>query len=138
MTALNPVRILFDSHCVLCSGMTRFVLRHEAKPVAQFISTQSNTGQQLAEQHGFSIEDLDRTFLVITNNKVHARSDGAIALTRLLRAPWRWAAPVLSIIPKALRDPAYDWLARNRYRVAGRAESCILLPANQHGRFILK
>ena len=43
---------------------------------------------------------------------------------------------VLRLIPRPLRDPLYELVARNRYRIGGRRNACFV-PAPEHrGRFI--
>ena len=50
-------------------------------------------------------------------------SDAVLAIYAGLGWPWKTIA-VLRFIPRFLRDPAYRWLARNRYRFFGRRETC--------------
>ena len=46
-----------------------------------------------------------------------------IAIAAGLGWPWR-AAAAAKLVPRALRDPLYRWIARNRYRWFGRRETC--------------
>ena len=62
-------------------------------------------------------------------------SDGVIEVLRRLGGVWR-AAVVLRLIPRALRDRAYRLLARNRYRVFGRSDACMVPPAEMRARFL--
>jgi predicted DCC family thiol-disulfide oxidoreductase YuxK len=52
-------------------------------------------------------------------------SDAVIAIWRGLGWPWRLAA-LARLVPRALRDPVYRWVARNRYRLFGRRRTCWL------------
>jgi len=130
----DPV-IVFDTDCVLCSGMVAFILAHESGPVLRFAGAWSPEGLALAARYGFSKADLSETFLVVTMGAALARSDAAIAVLKQLRAPWRWLA-ALRFIPRPLRDAAYRLIARRRYRLFGRRENCVVAPAEQRGRFI--
>jgi hypothetical protein len=65
MTADRPV-VVFDTDCVLCSGMVSFVLAHERAPELRFAGAWSDEGLALAARHGFSRPDLDETFLVLS------------------------------------------------------------------------
>jgi len=49
--------------------------------------------------------------------------------------PWR-AVAALGLVPRFLRDPVYRWVARNRYRLFGRHDRC-MLPEPQWGERFL-
>jgi len=129
----HPV-IVFDTDCVLCSGMVAFVLRFERDAALHFAGAWSPEGARLAAAHGFAPKDLDATFLVVVGGKGLTRSDAAIEISRHLKAPWRWLG-VLRIVPRSWRDCAYDLIARRRYRWFGRRENCTLVPPDQRHRF---
>lgn len=127
--------VVFDTDCVLCSGMVAFVLAHEQAPVLRFAGAWSSEGLALAAMHGFSRSDLDKTFLVVCGGKALMRSDAGIEIMRHFRAPWRWAA-VVAAVPRPLRDVVYDFVARRRYRWFGRRQDCIVVPPAERHRFI--
>ncbi|WP_455854413.1 hypothetical protein [Ensifer canadensis] len=49
--------------------------------------------------------------------------------------PWS-LVNICRILPAALRDPLYDLVARNRYRIAGRRQTCMVPTAEERDRFI--
>lgn len=126
---------LFDSHCVLCSRGVQYALRHEKAPEIRFIAIQSETGRALAHHHEVDPDD-PATFLFIQGGRALEASDAVIALSRYLKGPAR-IAPALRVVPKALRDAAYGLLARNRYKIFGKAKVCIVPPPEQQDRFVL-
>jgi predicted DCC family thiol-disulfide oxidoreductase YuxK len=127
--------MIFDGDCVLCSGTVRFVLAHERSPALHFTTTQSAAGQALAAQHGFSAGDLDNTFVLVEGGRALTRSEAALSVARHLKAPWRWLG-VLRVVPGPLRDAAYTAIARRRYRLFGRMESCFMPDATARHRFL--
>lgn len=52
-------------------------------------------------------------------------SDALIALCGVMGGFWRFLR-IAALVPKPLRDAAYRWFARNRYRFLGRADACAL------------
>jgi predicted DCC family thiol-disulfide oxidoreductase YuxK len=54
--------VVFDTNCVLCSGMVAFILAHERNRVLRFVGAWSDEGLALAARHHFSKSDLDQTF----------------------------------------------------------------------------
>lgn len=130
-----PPTIVFDTDCLLCSGMVRFVLRHERDRALHFAGAWSDEGLALAARHGFSREDLNATFLVVADGRALTRSDAAFAILAHLSAPWRWLGPA-RIVPRRLRDGVYDLVARHRYRVFGRERDCTVVPPAERHRFV--
>jgi predicted DCC family thiol-disulfide oxidoreductase YuxK len=130
----HPI-VVFDTDCVLCSGMVRFVLAHERGPDLHFVGAWSATGLALAERHGFTQADLNDTFLVIRDGRALTRSDAGLALARMLRRPWCWLAG-LSLVPRPIRDGVYDLIARHRYRWFGRRPSCVVVELRHRHRFL--
>ena len=60
-----------------------------------------------------------------------------IGILRRLRAPWRWLARPLQLIPERWRDAAYDWIAANRYRLMGKKATCMIPSPSVRGRFLI-
>jgi predicted DCC family thiol-disulfide oxidoreductase YuxK len=127
--------IIFDTDCILCSGMVAFVLAHERDKKLSFVGAWSNEGLALAAEYDFSRQDLNETFLVIKSGIALTQSDAGIAVLKHLRAPWRWLM-VLRFCPKPIRDAVYRVIARHRYRWFGRRENCTLVPPAERHRFI--
>lgn len=130
---------VFDSHCVLCEGGVRYTLKHEKTDSIRFVALQSREGRDLALRHGVDSED-PATFLFIENGIALEKSDAVIALSRHLNSPpgiVAFIAPLVRILPKGVRDVAYEIVARNRYRLFGRKDACILPSAENRHRFSL-
>lgn len=126
---------LYDGLCGFCSWSVRFLLAHERAASRRFVAIQSKLGKDLATRHGIDPET-PSTFLFIENGRAFEKSDGVIALASHLRWPWR-AVGGLRLIPKGWRDQIYDVLARNRYRILGRKETCELPPPDVRARFVV-
>ncbi|MCP1548365.1 MULTISPECIES: thiol-disulfide oxidoreductase DCC family protein [Methylorubrum] len=129
-----PPTLVFDTDCVLCAGMLRFVLAHERDQSLHFMGAWSGEGLDLVARHGFTEADLNGTFLLIQDGRALTRSDAALAVAGHLKAPWRWCR-VFGIVPKPLRDRLYGLVARYRYRWFGRREDCARVPPDQRHRF---
>lgn len=135
MTAGEPCQnlIVFDGECVLCSGFFRFILRHDRAGQFSFATAQSPLGQRLYSDLGLPADDFE-TNLVIVDGRPHQRLDAFAAAMRAL--PWPW--PVLSLcrfLPRRLKDVMYFSIARNRYRLFGRFEACMIPSPEIRARF---
>jgi predicted DCC family thiol-disulfide oxidoreductase YuxK len=126
---------VYDSVCVLCSRGVQYTLKHEKVASIKFVAIQSDEGRLLAQTNGIDPDD-PTTFLFIENGQALEKSDAIIALSKHLNGPAR-ITPILKVMPKVLRDAAYLFIARHRYRVFGKTDLCMVPPINQRERFVL-
>lgn len=129
----RPV-IVFDAMCVLCSRHAQFVLRHDRAGHFLLASMQGEAGAAICLAHGIDPENPE-TLIVVDGGGALRDSEAILAIWRRLGWPWRLAA-AFGIIPKALRDPVYRWVARHRYRLFGRRETCWMPDAAQGSRIL--
>ena len=115
--------IVFDGMCVLCSANARFVLRHDRKGRFRLTTAQSEAGEALYRRFGLAAVGDYETMLVVEDGRLLTESDAVLAIARGLGWPWR-AAAAARIVPKRVRDSLYRLVARNRYRLFGRRETC--------------
>ncbi len=116
--------IVFDAECVLCSANAQFVLRHDRERRFRLASMQNDVGASLYRRFGID-PDNPESMIVVAGDRVLKDSDAILAIYAGLGWPWK-AVSLLRFVPRLLRDPAYRWLARNRYRLFGRRETCWL------------
>ncbi len=115
--------VLIDGQCVLCSASFRFVARRDPTCRFRFTAIQQGYGRRIAQSLGIDPDD-PTTFAVVLGGRALAKSDGALAILGHLPG-WRWTA-LLRVAPRGLRDWVYDRVARNRYRLFGRLDQCMV------------
>jgi predicted DCC family thiol-disulfide oxidoreductase YuxK len=126
--------ILFDGVCVFCSRWVRFVIDRDPGCQFRFLAIQSEPGRVLATRFGIDPE-VPQTNAVVWGGRIFFKSDGALTVLRQLRStrPLGW----LKVVPRLLRDPAYDLIARNRYRLFGRTDVCMVPAPEDRSRFLM-
>jgi len=72
----------------------------------------------------------------LASERVLERSAAVMAALRVLPQPWPAVAALAALVPQPLRDAAYRLIARWRYRVWGRVESCQLPAPGEGSRFL--
>jgi predicted DCC family thiol-disulfide oxidoreductase YuxK len=139
---MNPQRlwpddnvILYDGVCVFCSGWVSFVVQRDAARRFRFTPIQSPYGRRLAEALGIDPDTPD-TNAVIVDGEGLRRSDGALAVLAQLPG-WGWVNS-LRHVPRPIRDGLYNFIARNRYRIFGKRDTCDFNPAALAGRVIVE
>jgi predicted DCC family thiol-disulfide oxidoreductase YuxK len=125
--------ILFDGVCVFCSRWVRFVINHDKDRRFRFVAIQSETGRALATRYGIDA-DAPQTNAVILNGRIWFKSDAALAV--LSELPSTRGLGALRGVPGGVRNPVYDLIAQNRYRIFGRTDACMVPSAEDRDRFI--
>ena len=125
--------ILFDGVCLLCSRWVRFTIDRDPTLQFRFVAIQSAKGRAFAEAMGVS-PDAPQTNVVILHGRAWFKSDAALTVLSRLRST-RYLG-LLKRVPRWLRDPVYDVIARNRYRLFGRSEICMVPSPADRARFL--
>jgi predicted DCC family thiol-disulfide oxidoreductase YuxK len=125
--------ILFDGVCVFCSRWVRFIVARDKAVRFRFTPIQSAYGTRLAQALRIDADDPD-TNAVVHGGVAWFKSDGA--LTVLSQLPgWGWAR-LLFLVPRFIRDGVYKIVARNRYRIFGKYDACIVPDGDLKARII--
>jgi predicted DCC family thiol-disulfide oxidoreductase YuxK len=135
----HPI-ILYDGACGLCNRLNQFVLRRDSDAIFRFASLQSALAARILSRHNADPQDLDTVYVVLNHElpdeRLLPRSDVVIFVLKRLGGLWKVLGIVLRLLPRPLRDAGYRLVARNRYRIFGRSENCMLpSPENRH-RFL--
>jgi predicted DCC family thiol-disulfide oxidoreductase YuxK len=135
----SPI-LLYDGVCGLCNRLVRFILRRDRNGIFHFASLQSAMAARILARHGAQSSDLDTFYVVINpdlaDETLLSRSDAVLSVLKLLGGLSSAAASVLQAMPRSFRNAAYNAVARNRYRIFGRSEVCMLPPEQDRGRFL--
>lgn len=136
--ASNPEILFYDGHCALCHRAVKFVLKHDRSGSAfRFAPLQGETFQSRVPPE--TRADLPDSVVVLTaDGGLLIRSNAFLHILRRLGGGWKFLAGVISVIPRPLRDAAYNIIARIRYRIFGtRDDLCPIVPADIRARFDL-
>ncbi|PDT31115.1 DUF393 domain-containing protein [Rhizobium sp. M10] len=125
--------IVFDGECVFCSGWVKFALKHDRQRRYRFLAAQTPLGEALYRHYGLNERDYE-TNILIENGRAFFKSDGTIRMVAGLGFPWS-LVKVFRLLPRRLADVLYEFIARNRLKIAGR-QSCMVPTAEQRSRFI--
>lgn len=127
--------LLFDGVCALCNWMVRVVLRLDRRGRIRFAPLGGEYAAHVLEHHP-EARRVDSLILVESGaEQVHVKSDAVLRLAHHLGGAWR-AAGVLRLVPRPVRDWAYDVVARHRYALFGRLALRPDPPAPSSGRFL--
>lgn len=128
--------LVFDGVCVLCSHWVSFVLRHDRRGLYKFAAMQTATGRKLLLEHNIDPDD-PNSFLLFEQGRGYTDTDAIVRVLRSFGGRWKIASALLNVVPRFVRDPMYRWTARNRYRLFGRRDVCIVPSAQSADRFLM-
>ncbi|RJS61936.1 thiol-disulfide oxidoreductase DCC family protein [Bacillus sp. PK3_68] len=129
---MNPI-ILFDGECNFCDSSVQFIIKNDPKGIFHFASLQSDTGRSLLKKHRVP-SDID-SMILIEGDKVYYKSAAALRICKHLKGAWKLLYALI-IVPRPIRNIAYDFIAKNRYKWFGKKESCMLPSPSVRARFI--
>ncbi|WP_027420176.1 thiol-disulfide oxidoreductase DCC family protein [Crocinitomix catalasitica] len=127
---INPV-VFYDGECGFCNISVQFINKHK-KQIFYFAALQSEFAKTSLDKHNLKI-NLD-TIYFLKNNKVYDRSSAVLQICLGLKG----AYPLLFslyIVPKFIRDPFYNFVAKRRHKI--QSKSCALPSLEERKYFIL-
>ena len=126
--------ILFDGVCNLCNSSVQFVIKHDADKKFMFASLQSTAGQLLLKQFDLPLQDFN-SFILIENEKIFLKSTAALMVAKQLKGAVKLLYGFI-VVPPFIRNGAYNFIAKNRYKWFGKKDSCILPTPELKARFL--
>lgn len=124
-----------DAHCALCSWGAKWIARNDDQQEFRIIPVQTELGRALLEHYDLDPED-PNSWLFVYGGTAYKSSDAVIRAGMRLGGISRLLAVGL-LIPRPVRDWAYFFVARNRYRWFGQADMCNLPDAEVQKRLYL-
>jgi len=128
--------LFYDGTCALCHRAVKSVLRHDPEgKLFRFAPLGGPTFEaQISAEQRAGLPD--SVVVKTSDGRLLVRSNAFLHICERIGGGWRVLARALSVIPRALRDAVYDFVARVRYRVFGRTKDwCPVMPPELRSRF---
>lgn len=125
--------VFFDGVCGLCNHFVDFVMRYDSAGRIRFAPLQGETAARCADAS--DIRDL-KSLVVVQNDETFRRTAAVVRVLWTLNGVWRVAGTLLWLIPAPLRDLLYNGVARIRYRVFGKRETCRMPTPEERSRVL--
>jgi predicted DCC family thiol-disulfide oxidoreductase YuxK len=137
--------VLFDGVCNFCDASVNFIIERDREAYFKFAPLQSETGQQIAAEHGLQSETANRapvddtnpidSVILVEDGKAYTHSDAALRIVRRLDGLWPWVYALI-VVPRPIRDLFYRLFARYRYRMFGKKDECMVPSPEVRARFL--
>ena len=109
------------------------MIRRDPAAKFRFARIQSPFGQRLAARFGVDPND-PQTNIVIVQGCAYFKMEAALAVLAELPG-WRWTV-IARGLPRDARNWLYDRIARNRYSLFGRYDTCMVPSPDVRRRFV--
>ncbi len=126
--------ILFDGVCNLCNRFVKFIIVKDRLKKIHFSPLQKESTKELLRKFNIDFSKLD-TVIYIKDEKVFAKSSAALHVLKDIGGIWKLFF-VFIIVPKFIRDFIYSIVVRNRYRIFGKSDSCMIPSEKDKARFL--
>jgi len=113
----EPILVIYDGHCKLCSCSVRWITRNDVHKNFSFLAQQTDRVDSIVTDTPIE------TVMLMLKGKRYERSSAVLRIAVRLRFPW----PLLGIfflVPRFIRDSLYDLVARNRKQWFGERSNC--------------
>lgn len=127
--------ILFDGVCNLCNSSVQYVLKRDKNDTFRFVALQSELGQKILKHIGINDKNIDSIVLYEPGKAYYYKSTAALEIAKKLGGLLTYGT-IFKIIPARLRDVAYDYIAKNRYKWYGKQESCMIPTPELQSKFL--
>jgi predicted DCC family thiol-disulfide oxidoreductase YuxK len=127
--------ILFDGVCNLCNHSVQFIIRHDPRSKFRFAALQSGFGMAQLAHFGIAPGMLN-TVILIQHGKAYQKSNAVLEIAKNLSGLWP-AMYIFKLIPRFIRDGVYDLIAKNRYKLFGRRDECMIPTPELKSRFFI-
>ena len=123
--------IFFDGVCGLCNAWVDFILKRDRAGIFSFAPLQGNYAKEMEPE---ASENLN-TMIYLASGQRYYRTGAILRILRDLGGIW-CLAWVFWFVPFFIRDFFYGLIARNRYRIFGKIESCRIPTPDEKVRFL--
>ena len=131
--------LLYDGVCALCNGVVKFLMKRDRLDRFRFAPLQSDLGREVLAHfdiHSFPDGVVLVSDALTSGERIYRRSDAVQESLQQLGAPWKQMGKALTLLPRFLREWGYGVIARYRYRLFGRYNTCPMPSPEQRSRLL--
>ncbi len=125
--------VFFDSLCVMCSRTVVTLLKIDKQRILRYSSLQGEFAHKVLDsQHAKYGESI----VFLSCGRLYEKAEAVIRILIVLDGAYKLVAMFLSIFPLFVLNKFYEFVARNRYRLFGKKETCLVPTSENKSLFI--
>lgn len=131
-STLNKTIVFFDGVCNLCNSSVQLLLKLDKDEVFSFSSLQSTYSHSTIPK---DIQIEKDSIVLFKNECFYSEAEAVFEIVKSLDN-WTKVLLVFKVFPLNWNNVIYRWIAKNRYKIFGRKEECMIPDPNVRNRFL--
>ena len=119
----NKKIVFFDGICNFCNSTVNFIWNNNKKRNLYYASLQSDFSKDKLLNSGIKDFDL-KTIYYSDGKKVFEKSHAVFIILKSLDGVYPFLGKIGLLLPRCISDFFYDIIAKNRYKIMGKQETC--------------
>ena len=137
----TPMIVFYDGLCGFCDHTVQYILQKDrGHNRFLFAPLQSDLAEQILPRHGKNPKDLNTLYLLVDRDlpteHVLQKSSAAVKIGKTLGKASGFGMSIVGVLPRFLRDWGYDLVAKVRYRLFGKRDSCRIPSKEDRAKFL--
>lgn len=128
----NNGLVIFDSTCVLCDSLVKFLIKIDKNKILLFTTFDSKIWNEIKVAIPIKTDSLVYCY----KGEYFIQSEAVIKIIQALNYPWK-AFQIFKYIPFGFREKIYRFIANNRFHIFGRKKECSIPPPELRQRYLL-
>ena len=119
----NEVIVFFDGVCNLCNGSVDFLMKIDKNQRLKFASLQSDFAKNKLANFSSTLQNVD-SYLLLKDGEIFIEADAVGNTLIQIGGIWKIIGFVIQLVPKFISNFFYRFIAKHRYKIFGKRESC--------------
>jgi predicted DCC family thiol-disulfide oxidoreductase YuxK len=128
--------LLFDGTCGFCNRSVQLLLKLDKKKKFRFAALQSDIAAEKLQYFGCAPNTLPDSLVLINSQGVFTQWIALRKIAQKLGGLWHIPSTLSYLIPVRLGNILYDFIARNRHRLPGKKDFCLIPSEEDRKRFL--
>lgn len=123
--------IFFDDQCLICNSFVNFLLIKLKCRYFFYAPVNGESYKELGLDEKYKHID---AVIFFEKDKVTVKAKAVLEILKYTRLSW--SRYILKLLPLGLLNFFYDFVAKTRYKIFGKAQTCPILPKELHCFFL--
>ena len=127
--------VLFDGVCNFCNSTILQIVKYDKTNKFRFSSLQSDFGIKTLKSLKMEENNLNTLIFIKNSNEVYTESAAVLEIINMLEG-FPKVFLIFRVLPRWVRDFLYKKFSKNRYKLFGKKESCMIPTLELKEKFI--